>query len=215
MELITKIKYPRTYHLPFSPGKSSDDKVLKSYDGFVGQTVIVTEKMDGENTTLGNGYMHARSLDSRHHPSRDWVKQFHGSISHLIPEGYRVCGENLYAKHSIGYSNLKSYFYGFSVWDINTCLDWETTQLWFDELGVVSVPVLIGPHTFNEKILERLADDIPGDCEGFVVRVVDSFDYSEFGSKVAKWVRKDHVQTESHWMFSEVVPNGFSGSKSL
>jgi hypothetical protein len=24
---------------------------------------------------------------------------------------------------------------------------------------------------------------------------------------VAKWVRTGHVQTDEHWMFSEVVPN--------
>src|SRR5690554_4811700 len=108
-------KYPRTRHLPWSPGASHDDLVSREVESFVGQRIIVTEKMDGENTTLYRDHLHARSLDSRHHPSRDWVKALHGRIAHEIPERWRVCGENLYARHSIGYEALPSYFMLFSV----------------------------------------------------------------------------------------------------
>lgn len=41
---------------------------------FLKGPVVITEKMDGENTTLYRDGLHARSLDSRHHPSRNWVK---------------------------------------------------------------------------------------------------------------------------------------------
>ena len=44
-----KIKYPRTFHLPWSPGATSDDKMLKSIEHFIGKEVVITEKMDGEN----------------------------------------------------------------------------------------------------------------------------------------------------------------------
>ena len=67
-------KYPRTFHLPWSPGCTSDDKVLKSVDHFVGKRVIVTEKMDGENTTISKNKIYARSIDSKDHESRHWVK---------------------------------------------------------------------------------------------------------------------------------------------
>ena len=103
-------------HLPWSPGLQNDDRVIESLDGFVGKRVIVTEKLDGENTTMYNDAIHARSIDGRHHPSRDWVKGFHGSIKHLIHPLYRVCGENVYAEHSIHYNALKTYFYGFGLW---------------------------------------------------------------------------------------------------
>ncbi len=43
------MKYPRTYHLPWSPGKASDDKVLQSTADFIGTPLIITEKLDGEN----------------------------------------------------------------------------------------------------------------------------------------------------------------------
>ena len=47
-----RYKYPRTYHLPFSPGFTSDDKVLKDDSYFRGKEIVVTEKMDGENVSI-------------------------------------------------------------------------------------------------------------------------------------------------------------------
>ncbi len=44
----TRIKYPRTFHLPWSPGLTKDDKRIENLDGFIGREVVVTEKMDGE-----------------------------------------------------------------------------------------------------------------------------------------------------------------------
>ena len=37
----------------------------------IGKQVIVTEKMDGENTSMYRHRIHARSIDSLPHPSRD------------------------------------------------------------------------------------------------------------------------------------------------
>ena len=129
-------------HLPFSKTVNIDDSLMKSMNGFVGREIVVTEKMDGENTTLYHDHTHARSLDSRHHPSRDWVKGFWGTIRYQIPQGYRVCGENLYAEHSIAYDDLESYFYGFSVWDDQICFSWDETLEMFKSWNVTPVPVL-------------------------------------------------------------------------
>ena len=138
-----RVKYPRTPHLPWSPGGTSDDSYLVDTKHFEGKEVIVTEKMDGENTTLYNDGMHARSIDSRHHPSRDWVKAFHSVFAREIPVGWRVCGENVYAKHSIEYDALPSYFLLFSVWnEKNESLSWDQTVEWASLLGVETVPEL-------------------------------------------------------------------------
>ena len=56
------VKYPRTYHAPWS-NPSSEDKVLKSIERFEGQEVVVLEKMDGENFSGYRDHAHARSLD--------------------------------------------------------------------------------------------------------------------------------------------------------
>jgi len=47
-----RVKYPRTPHLPWSPGASSDDVRHLNIDHFKNKQVVVTEKMDGENTSL-------------------------------------------------------------------------------------------------------------------------------------------------------------------
>ena len=54
-----RIKYPRTPHLPWSLGATNDDVKQRDLSHFVGKQVVVTEKMDGENTTLYNDYIHA------------------------------------------------------------------------------------------------------------------------------------------------------------
>jgi hypothetical protein len=41
---IDRVKYPRTYHSPWSPGATSDDRILPNMENFIGRRVIVTEK---------------------------------------------------------------------------------------------------------------------------------------------------------------------------
>lgn len=197
-------------HLSTSPGKSSDDKVIKTLDYLNGQLVVATVKKDGENTTFTSEVCHARSLDSKHHPSRDWVKQFHGQIKHIIPPGYRVCGENLYAMHSIRYFNLKSYFYGFSVWDdANIARPWEeTVDLWFTELGITPVETIGEPFIFSLDKANEIIDSIDtAREEGVVFRYAGEIPYEDYDKLVVKWVRANHVQTDTHWMHSELVLN--------
>lgn len=200
------IKYPRTYHLPWSESITDDDRVMESpLFCFEDKEVIVTEKMDGECSTLYSDYMHARTINNTYHESRDWLKQFWSTIKHDIPEDFRICGENLYAKHSIQYNNLDSYFYGFSIWNgKNECLSWIETMEWFILLGIHPVPVLYR-GVYNEKrIRECFRDD--GQMEGYVVRLADSFHYKEFKESVAKFVRKNHVQPSAfHWRTRRMV----------
>jgi hypothetical protein len=87
--------------------------------------------MDGENTTLYPDGIHARSLDSAHHPSRNRIKALQSQLGPLLPQGWRVCMENCYARHSIAYTHLSDYQLLLSIWDeTNTCLSWQETQEW-------------------------------------------------------------------------------------
>lgn len=205
---MTAIKYPRTYHLPSSAGATSDDKVLNTIEHFIGKQVVITEKMDGENTTLYSGKYHARSIDSRYHTSRSWVAQFHSSIAHNIPTNWRVCGENVYAKHSLLYTNLPSYFLGFSIWDENNvCLDWNSTLEYFTMLGITPVNTLYA-GVFDNSVVDTLVSTIDTSItEGFVVRLAESFAYDDFKMSVGKWVRANHVQTDKHWRTSKIIEN--------
>jgi|ERR1035437_601037 hypothetical protein len=202
------IKYPRTSHLPFSLGMTSDDKMLQSDSFLIGKEVIVTEKMDGENTSMYSNGFHARSLDSRHHSSRDWLAAFHASICNDIPEEWRICGENVFAKHSISYEGLPSYFLGFSMWNSeNDCLSWDDTLMYFELVGVTPVKELYR-GVYSESLLKELVSKLDVTTqEGFVVRPVSSFKFEDFNKAVAKFVRKGHVQTDSHWMHSIIISN--------
>lgn len=209
-----RVKYPRTLHMPFSRGVSSDDKMLsydKLYELYSGKQVLITEKLDGECTTLYKDYSHARSLDSNHHPSRDWVKRFHSEIAHNIPEGWRVCGENVFAKHSISYDNLDSYFYGFSIWDENNnCLSTDETEEWFQLLGIVHAPILSYCILYGNWVdgIQDLAEVVvENGREGIVMRNRESFHYNDFKHNVVKYVRENHVQTSDHWAHQTVIPN--------
>lgn len=192
------VKYPRTYHLPWS-NPSKDDRVMTSLIMFMNEQVVVTEKMDGENTTLYCDGLHARSLDSGNHPSRDWVKQFWAKRGYEIPYDMRVCGENLYATHSINYEKLPSYFLGFSVWDKDTCLSWDDTVEWLQLFDIKHVPVLY-EGIFDEAYLRTLAKRIDTQkTEGYVVRVRKAFKLFEFRYRLGKYVRNHHVTENAHW----------------
>lgn len=202
------IKYPRTFHLPWSPGVKKDDRVISSLDGFEGQDVVVSVKLDGENSNLYSDHYHARSIDSLHHASRSWVKNLHGRIAYEIPQGWRLCGENVFAKHTIHYLDLETYFYLFSIWnERNECLSWDDTCAYAAILGLTMVPVLY-EGKWNEDVVRSLyKPEINGTpMEGYVVRVRRSFHYRDFKRLVAKFVRKDHVQSHGFWS-KTVVPN--------
>lgn len=95
--------------------------------------------------------------------------------------------------------------------------------------GLVTVPVLYrGP--WNEERIRACWTGISAlrgkavhcdDCnilpeadqqEGYVVRLADAFPYDRHAEATAKYVRKDHVQTDEFWMSQPVVPNWIGGS---
>lgn len=205
-----RYKHPRIFHFPWSDGLINDDKRIESIDAFVGQEVSVTLKMDGENSTIyWDGYYHARSIDSKNHDSRNLCKNLLGSIAHELPIGWRLCAENLYAKHSISYSNLDSYAYVHSIWNENNmCLSVDDTIVWCELLGIPYVPLLYRGF-FDIDVIQSLFKETYNDnpMEGYVVRLVGEIPFNQFSQKVAKFVRKGHVQTNEHWMTQEIIPN--------
>lgn len=207
------IKYPRTPHLPWSEGATNDDKVLDNIEHFNGKRVVVSLKMDGENTSIYNDHIHARSLDSKDHESRHYIKALHARIKYGIPNDVRICGENLFARHSIPYKNLPDYFLVFSLWEQNTCLSWDETCSIIELFDIKLVPVFIsgvfGKDITKESIHKEFLGKYGGH-EGYVIRSYDGFEFEQFGNNVAKYVRKNHVQTEDHWMFKKAIPNKLS-----
>lgn len=215
--IYMKYKFPRIAHCPWSENVFGDDKVHSDMSLFEGQDVRATVKMDGENTNLACDYIHARSLEYPNHESRTWMKQFWSTIKKDIPEGYRISGENLYAKHSIHYLHLKSYFYVFAIWNENNiAINWDDTCYWADLLGLTMVPTIYHGPFDRQKIhtsFNAYCKQSPDPVEGYVIRIshkeipYNEVDKNRCFKSLCKWVRKDHVTTEDHWMNLRVVPN--------
>lgn len=204
----THVKHPRTMHLPWSEGVQDDDRRIRSMAAFeeTKGLVVVTEKMDGEQTSMYRDHIHARSIDSPGHPTRAWVKNLWGSIAHDIPHGWRVCGENMWGRHSIEYNDLESFFYVHSIWDEkNNCLSWDETVEWAKLLGLITVPCFYYAR-YDEAIIKGMwSPRLQDICEGYVLRIADAFPMNEFQFKVAKFVRPNHVQTARHWLIGAPV----------
>ena len=212
---MTYTKYPRTWHLPDSPNRGADgDHAHEDYSTFEGREVVVTEKLDGENTTIyADGYTHARSLSSGYHPTRTWVRALAGRVGHALPAGWRICGENTYGRHSIAYDRLPSYFQLFAVYDEHdTCLSWPDTEAWAARLALDPVPVLYRGPFAHERVVALLggASAFGPEREGVVLRWAEAFGYGEHQRAVGKLVRRDHVKTDQHWMHGEVTANGLA-----
>lgn len=185
--------------------------MLLSVDHFAGRRVVVTEKLDGENTSLYRDGLHARSTDYAPHWSRNWIRALHGRIRFDIPEGWRIIGENLYGLHSIAYYNLPTYFFVFAVVDEkDLSLSWDDVVEWCALLDLHPVPVLYDGPWDEERVKACYQKAPNGHCdepEGYVVRVADAFPMEAFERSIAKFVRAGHVQTTKHWMFAPPVKN--------
>lgn len=211
-------KYPRTYHLPFSPGKGSDDKVISSIDHLIGLPLTITEKMDGSNTSMDKDSCFARShAGPPDHYSFDAFKALHASIKYDIPEGLMLFGEWCFAKHSIHYTQLPNYFLLFGINDTinNVWFSWPDVEMWAQMLNLSTVPVLQQEIVFSsiKELEDVVANEAKkesvygGEREGVVIRKRQAFNDKDFSTLVSKFVRAGHVQTSEHWKFQQLTRN--------
>jgi len=199
------MKYLRTKHLPGSPGFTDDDERLSSFDHFTGREVIWSEKLDGECTSMRTRVMHARSEESQHHPSQCWLKAFYASFAWKIPEYMQIVGESVYAKHSIFYDSLSTYFYVFAVIDLQKrvfrSID-DTLQI-CEDFNLEFVPIL-RRGTFDSEFVVPKKSVFGDRVEGYVVRAVEEFSVEEMKTSVAKW--RYPLEANKHWK-TQWVPN--------
>lgn len=207
-----RVKYPRTMHLPWSPGMSNDDRVISAHglDILGNSDTVLTEKMDGGNVTLMRDAFYCRSLDSGTPKWEKFAKSEWARIAHDIPEGWRVSCESMWARRSVPYDNLDGALLVFGVWTQTHLLSWKETVEWAALLGLPTVPVLGRNVPLNDLYRTWSHQRDERTSEGFVVRDADSFLIEEFPLRVAKWVRAGHVQTEADWRHrSDFETNGF------
>ena len=207
------MKYPRTYHLPWSPGATSDDKILKPgwFDNYKGEEIVITAKLDGENIHMTNNDCYARSDGA---PTRSpWSRNIwdtkdglYWQIRQYIGENETIFGENLYGEHSIHYDKLTSYFHLFAANNGNYWYSWDDVKMFADMMNIPHVPELWrGIINFEDQLKELVEKYVAepevfgSEREGVVIRRTDSFPIEDFSKYVCKWVRPNHVQTDEHW----------------
>ena len=202
-------KYFRTYHLPWSEGATKDDKILspQSLHVLISEPLVITEKLDGSNICLTKDACYARShANVPAHQSFDMLKQIHGEKKYMIPAGYSLFGEYVYAVHSIKYTELDSYIYLFGVRKDRTgyWLPFEAVRGIAFMLGLKAVPKLATVNWADTVHLEGTVRELMwnksvfgGEREGVVVRVAGGFTNPDWA--IAKFVRANHVQTDEHW----------------
>lgn len=200
-------KYNRTYHLPWSPGSTNDDRISKDVSSLIGCEIVITEKLDGENCGMTKDGVYARSHAT--FTTSPWsreVRQIHSLIKHSLNDGVYLFGENMEGIHSIEYTDLTSYFYLFGVKDGDEWLSFREVETYAYLLDLKTVPVLFKGTVYSEGELRLLVDGfvngksmLGGEIEGVVVRKSGSFSNDDFSTSVMKWVRKGHVQTDEHW----------------
>lgn len=200
-------KYPRTQHLPFSPGATSDDKIAESVEPLLNIETVITEKLDGSNSALTNPGVYARShADFSRNPWDREMWNIHQRIKNDIDEDVFIFGENMEGIHSLEYSNLKSYFYIFGIRDNNIWIPWEGVEEFAYFVDLPTVPVLFKGVIKTEKELREIVENLTsqksalgGEREGVVIRNASLFHNDDFSENVMKWVRKGHVTTNQHW----------------
>ena len=202
-----KTKYNRTFHFPFSPGATGDDKIASDCSNLIGKRIVITEKLDGENCGHNNRGVYARShAEFTISPWAKEVRQINQIIRYDLSEDMFVFGENMEGIHSIEYTNLKSYFYIFGIRQLDNWWSWSDVEDFSILLDLPTVPVLFDGviekyEDLKEKVESLVKEEsrLGGQMEGVVARVYNSFNDEEFETSVIKWVRKGHVQTDEHW----------------
>lgn len=192
-------KYPRTWHLPDSPGATADDRRLTELTGLTGE-LVVTEKMDGGNVTFTRHRMYARSLDSGTHSWDHACKAMWARVAHDIPPRWRISGESMWARRSVAYHDLPGPYLVFGVWDADHVLQgWDETVEWAALLDLPVVPLLYRGSDLAEakSAWSRQRDE--EHSEGYVLRYAGLIPEADFDHRVGKWVRPSHVRTTAAW----------------
>lgn len=223
------MKFPRTYHLPWSPGKGKDDKVHAQVPFLLNRPIVITEKLDGENQCWTYSDFHLRSEDSKGGALRSFSKGYWASIRHELIPGYFYFVEDISNVHSIKYPDMSNKLFLIAICDTiepntMTWLSWHDVEYEATRIGLPTVPVLhIGEHSTIQQLITNLAtlhptslggniEWTPGliskrvpeeyQMEGVVVRQAKHFD--DWTAYTAKYVRKNHVQSDSHWLETQL-----------
>ncbi|MFD1142690.1 RNA ligase family protein [Larkinella insperata] len=216
--MVISQKYGRTYHYPFSPGTTSDNRFNHHYQEDLRRIPVLvhTEKLDGENNCLSRYGVFARSHAA---PTQSpWTRHLRDRWEMIRRDlgTLEVFGENLYAIHSIEYRRLEHHFFVFAIRERDRWLSWEETRFYAHLLDFPVVPELqMAYPPFDAERVESQVEEWasqasrfdscdgrtgqPCTMEGVVSRNATEYPVAAFKQNVFKYVRAGHVQTDAHW----------------
>jgi atypical dual specificity phosphatase len=226
---ISLLKFPRTPHL-LDLGAATDDDLVQRREeqsATTGQTVVITEKIDGANMGLSLSASRQIVIQNRSHyvnsSSHDQFKRLdlwiQKHLEHLykvldrdefFPERYILYGEWLAATHSIPYTHLPDYFVAFDIYDRATrgWADRQTVESLLKDTDIHLVPCIYEGSMPDDDELKKMVQMkslfYDGPVEGIYVKI-------ESRGKVlsrGKVVRNDFIAGNDHWTKGRIAWNG-------
>ena len=201
-------KYPGTPYWPWSPSIGRDDDVHANPARFVGEDVVVTEKLDGGNTLLHAGKVYARSVSAPSEAKWMAMVKKHHAWKVKEPEVW-LYGEDVYGVHSIAYEPVAEHetFYAFALRDGDGAFAaFAEVEGYAKHREIPVVPVLFRGRFRSVAEISAFMKQahvepsaLGGDREGIVLRLARGFAAAEFQDSVCKSVRPGHVQSDEHW----------------
>ena len=208
MSAEANAKYPKTPYWPWSPSIGRGDGVHTDPGRFVGEAVVVTEKLDGGNTLLHAGKVYARSVAA---PSEGkWMAMVkkHHAWKVDDPDVF-LYGEDIYGVHSIEYGPVseKETFHAFALRNsAGVFASFPKLEAYASQREIPVVPVLFKGRFRSlaelREFVERAHGEpsaLGGEREGVVMRLAREYPIQEFANNVCKSVRPGHVNTDEHW----------------
>ncbi len=165
-------KFPRTPHLEGSRLQPGDQDLTQvKFAEIAGRHIVVEEKIDGANCGISFDFDGNLRLQSRGHyltggPRekqfallKQWASEHQHALHDRLGSRYLMYGEWMFAKHTIFYNRLPSYFLEFDIFDTDTKTFLSTTRRreLLDALPVNTVPILHdGPAAKIEALLAHI-----------------------------------------------------------
>ena len=165
------LKYPRTPHMEGSRLQVGDEDLSQvPFKYIFGRNIVIEEKIDGANCAVsfdGSGNMLLQSRGHyltggyrEHHFNmlKQWAKVNEDKLFDALSDRYIMYGEWMYAKHTVFYDMLPSYFMEFDIYDRErgVFLDTPSRKIITDKIGIISSVPVIGQGLYSNK------DDILG-----------------------------------------------------
>lgn len=216
-------KFPRTPHL-WGSGSTRDDRVLSLAEtrAFLAEPLIVEEKVDGSNLGVGfdestgalsvqnRGHVLGRGEHAQYSPLWPFLAERHDALFEALGTARILFGEWCYARHSVAYDRLPSYFLAFDLYDKSTGTFAARAAL--EQLahraGIATVPVL----DYSARLADTAAvAAMVGPSRVGSSRAEGVYLRRETNGRLsarAKYVRPDFTAGISeHWASRPVTPN--------